>query len=388
MFIWKAGVILQNQHRTDVRNEKNSFLDIVRNGLNVFRGGKTLDNANKRPMKISHKILISSVSVMLTLVICVTGILSLFLGRLDRISLEDMRGSGGEWKSIYEIVDSEMQNESSPYEEVDYLDEVSVGEGDLVYDQAVTNILLIGADSFEGSSRSDSIMLVSIDNRNKKIKLTSLMRDMYVAIPDKSSNRINAAYNWGGAKLLVDTVEHNFKVKIDNVVRLDFTAFRVLVDKMGGITVDLSEAKVKYMNRYAHTTFESAGTYKIGGKVALEYVRMRKVDSDFGRTTRQREVFEQIFDKMKGYNAVDLAKLTYDMLEYIQTDLSNKEIRGYLTNAASFVNYEICQYSLPAEGTFEGKRVNGSDVLVLDVEENTRLLNEFIYSDNLDNVQD
>ena len=76
------------------------------------------------------------------------------------------------------------------------------------------------------------------------------------------------------------------------------------------------------------------------------------------------------------------------MLEYIQTDLSNKEIRGYLTNAASFVNYEICQYSLPAEGTFEGKRVNGSDVLVLDVEENTRLLNEFIYSDNLDNVQD
>lgn len=333
-------------------------------------------------MKISHKIIISCISVALVLCLCVSGILTLFLGRLDRVSIDQMKGSGGEWKTIYEIVDSDAQNENSPYEEVDHLDEVSVVEGDAVFDKEISNILLIGADSFEGTSRSDSMMLVSIDNRNKKIKITSLMRDMYVAIPNKSSNKLNAAYCWGGAKLLVETIEYNFKIKIDNVIRLDFTAFKTLIDKMGGLTIELNEKQVKYMNKYAHTTYDSPGTYKVSGKVALEYVRMRKIDSDFGRTRRQRDVFEQIFDRISDYNIIDLTMLTYDMLQYIQTDISNKEIRKYLTNAPALLDYKIEQFSLPAKDTYEGKSINGADVLVLDVDENAKRLSQFVYSNN------
>lgn len=362
--------------------KKISLGEKIIRALNSARGGNTLNSANKRPMKISHKIIISCISVALVLCLCVSGILTLFLGRLDRVSIDQMKGSGGEWKTIYEIVDSDAQNENSPYEEVDHLDEVSVVEGDAVFDKEISNILLIGADSFEGTSRSDSMMLVSIDNRNKKIKITSLMRDMYVAIPNKSSNKLNAAYCWGGAKLLVETIEYNFKIKIDNVIRLDFTAFKTLIDKMGGLTIELNEKQVKYMNKYAHTTYDSPGTYKVSGKVALEYVRMRKIDSDFGRTRRQRDVFEQIFDRISDYNIIDLTMLTYDMLQYIQTDISNKEIRKYLTNAPALLDYKIEQFSLPAKDTYEGKSINGADVLVLDVDENAKRLSQFVYSNN------
>ena len=364
---------------------KPSVMDVIKEKINIWRGGKTIEKFNARPMKISHRIALSAISVVTVMAVCVLSCMGILMSKVNRTNLNDMVGTGGEWLSIYEVVDSEYQiDDGTSYEELEFIEEVTVSEGQTVYDEDVINILLIGADNSDGTSRSDSMMIVSVDYRNKQLKITSLMRDMYVAIPKKSSNRINSSYNWGGAKLLVETIEHNFKVKIDNVVILDFDAFKTFIDKTGGITVYLNEKQAKYMTRYAYVKFPSAGTYTLSGKTALEYVRMRKVDSDFGRTTRQREVFEQLFDKVKVYNAIDLANLAYDMLDYIETDLSNKQIIALLSDATEIANYEVKQFSLPVEGTYADKTINKMRLLVFDVDQNAQLLGDFIYSGDFD----
>ena len=360
---------------------KPSFSVTLRDKINRFRGSRTIQSYNARPMKMSHRIIISVLSLICVMMLSIFSIGAVFLSRINHTDLDDMNGTGGEWKTIEEIVESDFQDEDAPsYEEVDSLDEVDVPNGQIIFDEDIVNIMLIGADNSDGTSRSDSMMIVSVDYRNKQIKLTSLMRDMYVSIPGKTSNRINSAYNWGGAKLLLKTIEHNFKIKIDNVVILDFDAFKKFIDKTNGITVYLNEKQAKYMTRYAWTDFPSAGTYRLNGKCALEYVRMRKVDSDFGRTSRQRGVFEQIFNKIKGYNAVDLANLAYDMLDYVETDLTNRQIIALLSDAPTIAGFEVKQFSLPAKGTYKNQKINGAQVLVCDVHKNAKLMADYVYS--------
>lgn len=350
------------------------------------KSNPTMNENNIRPMKRGRKIFLSSICMVLSVFIVLFGFVFNMLGRINTISIDKIKHNG-EYTDIFNTFESEDPNQvKNGYEEVESLDEVKIEEGAIISDKDVQNILLIGDDSSTKgeTGRSDTQIILSIDRRNKQIKMTSLLRDSYVAIPGKGSNRINAAYNSGGVKLAKETIEQNFKVKIDNYAKVGFNAFRTVINKMGGITVKLSAQQAEYMSTYGKSNFPKAGQYKLSGYDALEYVRMRRFDNDFYRTSRQRAVMEQLLNKIKNYNAVDLTQLMYDLLPSIQTDLTQAEILGLITEVVDFAGYEIKQFSIPAKGTWEGKMINHMDVLVIDVAENARRLGKFIYTADFD----
>lgn len=257
--------------------------------------------------------------------------------------------------------------------------------------EKVINIVFFGLDrrNPDQSSRSDSIMVVSIDNVNKKIKVTSLMRDMYVPIPEKGSNRINAAYAFGGPLLSIKTINSDFNLDIKNYVAVDFFGLEKLIDKVGGVEINVSAAEAKVLNNYLSelnklngdkTQDVTAGQQTLNGRQAVAYSRIRYVgNADYERTERQRRVLNELFKKLKAQGTVKLPGIISQMLPYVETSLTNSEIMGYALDCMKFNANSIAQYRLPVDGYFKSQKIRGMDVLVPDMEKNKLLLHEFIY---------
>ncbi|MBQ9914405.1 MAG: LCP family protein [Clostridia bacterium] len=259
-----------------------------------------------------------------------------------------------------------------------------VDESTLASSDDVINILFIGSDArseVEGQ-RSDTMLLFSIDKQNKKLKLTSFLRDSYVYIPSKKYNtKLNAAFSYGGTQLVLDTLEYNFGVKIDHYIMVNFKVFRQLVNLLGGITVDgVTEAEAKYMREEVKIKDIKEGTNHMTGKAALWYCRIRYVDNDFRRTERQRKVIGAIVDKALKTNPVKLMSIVKQVLPNISTDISSSELVGLAAGAAlRFLYYDIEQQQIPAEDTWTDARISGQLVLKMDLEKNREILKSFLY---------
>ncbi len=259
-----------------------------------------------------------------------------------------------------------------------------VEESALTSSDDVINILFIGSDArgnVEGQ-RSDTMMLFSIDKQNKKLKLTSFLRDSYVYIPSKKySTKLNAAFSYGGTQLVMDTLEYNFGVDIDHYIMVDFKVFRQLVDLLGGITVKgVTEAEAKYMREEVNLKKVKKGTNHMNGKTALWYCRIRYVDNDFRRTERQRKVITAIVNKALKTNPIKLMDIVKKVLPNISTDISSSELIGLAAGAAiRYIHYDIKQQQIPAEGTWTDARISGQLVLKMDIEKNKEILESFLY---------
>ncbi len=254
----------------------------------------------------------------------------------------------------------------------------------LLQDENIRNILFIGSDAREGldGQRSDSMILFSIDKKNREIKLTSFLRDSYVYIPSKGYNtKLNAAFNYGGAQLLMDTIEYNFGVNIDDYVMVDYDVFIDLVNLLGGITInDVTEKEAKYMREQVNRPKFKAGTNNnVDGRTAMWYCRIRYVDNDFGRTQRQRKVITAIISKATKTNPFKLVDIVKQVLPNISTNIDRNGLLSLGMGAFSYMRYDILQQQIPAEGTWWNQRVNGQDVLKLNFEKNKEILKEFIY---------
>lgn len=259
-----------------------------------------------------------------------------------------------------------------------------VNESSLKSSDDVVNILFLGSDArseVEGQ-RSDTMMLFSIDKQNKKLKLTSFLRDSYVYIPSKKySTKLNAAFSYGGTQLVMDTLEYNFGIKIDNYIMVDFKVFRQLVDLLGGITVDgVTAAEAKYMREEVKLKKVKKGTNHMNGKTALWYCRIRYVDNDFRRTERQRKVIGAIVNKALKTNPFKLLSIVRQVLPNISTDINKSELMGLAAGAAlRYIHYDIVQQQIPAEDTWTDARVSGQLVLKMDLEKNKEILESFLY---------
>lgn len=263
---------------------------------------------------------------------------------------------------------------------------IYIKDSSLLSSDSVRNILFIGSDAREGlgGQRSDSMILFSIDSANKKIKLTSFMRDSYVYIPGKGySTKLNAAFNYGGAQLLMDTIEYNFGVDIEDYVMLDYNAFIEFVNLLGGITIeDVTEKEAKYMREQVNRPKFKAGTNKnVDGRTAMWYCRIRYVDSDFGRTQRQRKVITSIITKAAKTNLFKLIDIVKQVLPNISTSLDREALLELGIGAFfSYIRYDIVQQQIPAEDTWWSVRLpNSGDVLKMDLDKNKTILKEFIY---------
>ena len=252
----------------------------------------------------------------------------------------------------------------------------------------VENILLIGADrrSMSENGRSDSVIMVSINHNTKKIHLTSFMRAMYVCIPRSDGNvwgMLNAAYSWGGPNLLIDTIELNFRVKIDRYVIVDFTAFEKAIDMVGGVSVEITQKEASFLQTYSKTPLHE-GEHLFNGHLALVYAQTRYIDNDFKRTGRQRAVITALLNKVPEMEINTLISMANEILPFVNTNLSNTEIMRYIMECVPFVT-NISQRMLPIENesgeSFTGIiYVNGREMYRVNFAANIKALHEFINS--------
>lgn len=277
--------------------------------------------------------------------------------------------------------------------------EQTSGMEDVLFDENVMNILLIGYDSRDADSRgrSDTNILVSINQETKEITMTSIMRDCYVSIPGYGNNRINAAYAFGGGSLLIETIEKNFQISVNNYVAVNFYAFMDIIDLIGGIEIEVSDAEAEVMNRYirelnrlegseeAKDQLNKGGTLHLNGKQTLAYTRVRYVgNADFERTERQRTVLEKVFEKAKQMNLLELNDLLNRLLPEVSTDMSEKEVLFLLLKGPAYLQYDLKSLRIPADGTYESLRINGMEVLGVDLEANKKLLEQEVYGSGLE----
>lgn len=261
-------------------------------------------------------------------------------------------------------------------------------------DENVTNILLIGTDARDKSSRgrSDSMILVSINNSTQKIVMTSFLRDIYLNIPGVENTRLNHAYAYGGPELLIDTLESNFKIPIDKYVQVNFYSFIKVVDSVGGVDIDVHDDEVEYLNMYLTSInklegnktndykLSSGGSYTLNGCQALAYSRIRYVGTDFGRTERQRTVLEQIIRKMNDLSITELGDLLDEILPNVTTNLQRDELFSMVLDAPTYLGYERVQCRVPADNTWWNLTIRGMAVLGIDFDANIRYLGENIYN--------
>ncbi len=263
-----------------------------------------------------------------------------------------------------------------------------VNAADLTQYPDQINVLLIGVDARENedASRSDTMMLVTLDKKNKQIKLTSFLRDSFVEIAGTNSwNKLNAAYFQGGIQTLSDTLEMNFKVDIQYYAIVDFEIFKTIVDEIGGINVDVTERESYYTYHSGFVNvpvrIEAGEDVLLNGEQALWYSRIRYLDSDFKRTERQRKVIKAIVDKAATMSLPKLYSLAEAIVPLVKTNMSTNQILSL--GLAAFKNkmyeYPIVQHSIPADGTWSDKNVAGVGAsLVMNMEQNQSLLHYFL----------
>lgn len=298
------------------------------------------------------------------------------LGKINRVDGSEVTLSQEEIEAI--------ENETDPPEELtgdlDEHDGVLDENADLIAKgDHIINILLIGQDRRPGETRarSDSMILCTIDTQEKTLVMTSFLRDLYVDIPDWNGrtyqdNRLNACYAFGGMGMLDLALEKNFGIQVDNNLEVDFSGFEKIINIFGGVTIDLTKAEANYLGGGL-----KEGTNFLNPEQALAYSRIRYLDSDFGRTNRQRNVLTALFNSMKNMNSDQLSQLINNILPMITTDMTNADITGYMVKLIPILpELEITTQHIPAPGTYKSCYVRGMAVLVPDLEANRAILRE------------
>lgn len=303
-------------------------------------------------------------------------------GKLNLINKkpDDSTMSSSEYQDYLDSEDESADPDFTGEVVVDPTEDEEVEYVPLEGDNNIVNIMLIGQDRLpgEGRTRSDTMILLTVNKKTKEIMMTSFLRDMYVRIPGYDKNKMNAAYAFGGMKLLGKTLAVNFGVHVDGNIEVDFDGFTKVVDLIGGIDIKLSAAEAAYLNKFGHEAQE--GMNHLDGAAALMYARDRSSGGgDFGRTQRQRNVINLIFQKCKTMSFSQLNNLLTNILPMVTTDMSNKEILGYMTDLFPLISgAELKTQRIPADGTYEyGYSEKGRSILVVDFAANREILKNY-----------
>ena len=250
------------------------------------------------------------------------------------------------------------------------------------FDNKIENFLLIGVDSRgESQSRSDTMMLLSLNHETNNMKLVSFMRDIYADIPEYGYNKLNSAYYFGEVNLLKQTLNNMFDVPIHHYAVIDFTSFESLIDVLAPNGVDIYVEKDMSEKIYVELT---QGQHRLNGKELLGYARFRAdSEGDFGRVDRQQQVIEALKEEfIKPSNLKNMPKFVGALEGYIQTDLSKTDQLKTGLSAITTGDMTIDRITIPAEGTYSfGRSAHAGSIIEIDVEENKRILHEFLDSE-------
>lgn len=245
--------------------------------------------------------------------------------------------------------------------------------------EGVYNIMLIGEDRRpgEGRQRSDSMILCSFNTNNNSLTMISFLRDTYVAIPGHSANKLNAAYQFGGASLLDQTMALNYGVHVDANVVVNFEGFKHIIDMLGGVDITLTQQEAEHLNKVYKWNL-SPGMQHLDGEKALAYSRIRKIDWDISRTQRQRNVLTALINSFKNQSLTSMLSTATAIVQsgYIDTDMTTSELTGYITKLFPMLtSASIKNQHIPALNTFEEMSVGYLDYCkVPDLEANRQIL--------------
>ncbi len=311
-----------------------------------------------------------------------------------------------EQTAAIEIMDSEIDDSIDP-------DQLDLNTN---LPSNVVNILLVGVDTRSttldsGLQNGDVQIVVSINTDDGSIKLTSILRDLYVSIPGyKNKNRINVAYARGGGQLAMRTINKNFELNIENYIAINFYGLASIIDSLGGIDIEMTATEAKAINTYlkkhppAYDNQDKSyvreslpgtdGVHHCDGIQAVMYARLRKIDNDFGRTARQRKLMELLLEKVLdgGMSLTKLTDLLQACMPYVQTnmkastliDLALSVLRSGITDKLSSGESLIEEHRVPMDGTYSYLDVDGASVINMGSKsfpKNVQALHEFIYGE-------
>ena len=316
---------------------------------------------------------------------------------MDKLNRIDYADSGESAKVPSEETEElpEEESELISDEELEELGttEVTLTDEEIFSDSNVFNVLLLGTDErkseFSTNARADSIMILSIDKEQKSMKLVSLERGMGVPILE---GQYQGQYDWlthcfryGGAELMMKEVQECLRVDVERYVRVNFKTFAQIIDSVGGIDVELSALEAQGLNGEVRTNARAkhkmvAGMNHLDGYDALQYSRLRYIDSDWRRIERQRNVIQTVIRKAKDLSLLELNEAANEVLPLINTNLTKTEILNLIAFAPNVIGKEIEQMSIPKKGTYGGmKGMGGRNLYAVDFEENAKILREFLY---------
>lgn len=264
--------------------------------------------------------------------------------------------------------------------------------------EGITNILLVGIDGryIDKGNRSDSVMLVTIDSKNKDIKITSIARDTYVEIPGYSTEKLTHAYAYEGIDLLKEVFEVNFDIKIDKYIAVNFVSFMDIMDELGGVEVNIEEKDIDEVNKYIDDCYEyyynkkdevkkeyitKSGTQRLNGYQALAFSRIRYTDSAFARDNRHREVAQSVYKEFLKKGPQEYKKCADILLENTKTNISPIQMLNLGYTVFNINDKDIEQLQFPLEEHRNGHIINDKKgwVLEWDKEPNIKAWHEFIY---------
>lgn len=258
-------------------------------------------------------------------------------------------------------------------------------------DKSITNIALFGLDRrFKNeASRSDAIMILTIDEKHGKLKISSIMRDAYVNVEGHGKTKINHAYAYGGPALAVKTLNENFNLNIKDYAAMDFAGLEKIIDSLGGIEIAVRDDEIPTINFYIDeiSAIENvtpqyvtkAGLQNLNGMQAVSYARVRYTSGgDAERTQRERTVLLKVFEKIKASGPSKIPEIVGEFLPFTETSMSNSDIIKYAVSVYS-MNGGIEQEMFPKDGY--GKTINGVWYLVFDIDSAKTQIHKFIYEE-------
>lgn len=386
--------------KTSVAGKKSATEKASSAGVTNKRGKNGRKRRTGRKLKTPVKVcLISAAAIALMIIIAGIWFVNDKLNRLDysdgTLTEEELSATASE-VALEELGLSSEEPEVIISAEEEGLEEEDavLTEMEIFKDDDVLNILLLGTDErrseYSTNARADSIMILSLNRKEGTMKLASLERGMGFPILEGAYagqyDWLTHCFRYGGADLMLKEVRECLRVDVDRYIRVNFNTFDQIIDAVGGVDIELTALEAQGLNgevrtnAYAkHTMYP--GVNHLDGYDALQYARLRYIDSDWKRVQRQRNVIQAVVHQSKELNLIELNEATNTILPLIQTNMSKTEVLELTTYLPTLAGADIEQMTVPAKGTYGVMTgMGGRTLYAVDFEENAAILKDFLYS--------
>lgn len=258
----------------------------------------------------------------------------------------------------------------------------------------IIHIALFGVDrrSMKERGRSDAIMIGTIDFIHRKVKLTSLMRDLYVPIENHGYTKLNHAYAYGGPELAIKTINQNFGTNIRDYVTVDFFTLEKIIDAIGGVQIEVKPNEIPLINRHMKEVaaikgekailLKRSGIQRLNGMQAVAYARVRYVgNGDFERTERQRKVIMAMIEEIQRQGVASIPSLIAKISPYVETSLDSSTILNLAYEYFKHQPMSLEQQRFPMDGKWKGVRIDGRWYIKTNLKEMREMIMDYLYRD-------